>query len=161
MARRDDLIARYRKGAALVEAAVADLDDAELDHRPADGGWTAREVVHHLADSEMTSAIRLRKLLAEDSPTIHGYDEAEFARRLHYGSRPIDPSLVALRGARESTAALLERMREEDWIRTGMHTESGPYSVETWLEIYASHAHDHAEQIRKAVGEANGAGSVG
>jgi DinB superfamily len=150
--RRDELLASYREGPAVIEAAVAGLGDAELDRRPADGGWTAREVVHHLADSEMTSAIRLRKLLAEDSPTIQGYDEAEFARRLHYDSRPIGPSVAALRAARETTAAILERLGDEDWRRSGTHTESGPYSVETWLEIYAAHAHDHAEQIDTAVG---------
>jgi hypothetical protein len=155
-ARREELIARYREGPAVVEELVAGLPDDELDHVPADGGWSAREVTHHLADSEMTSAVRLRKLLAEDSPEIQGYDEEEFARRLHYDSRPVEPSLAALRGTRESTATILDRLGEEDWGRAGNHSESGPYSVETWLEIYASHAHDHAEQIARSVAEARG-----
>ena len=94
--------------------------------------------------------MRLRLLLAEDKPTIHGYDEAEFARRLHYDTRPIEPSLDAMRAARESTATLLEDLSEEDWSRSGTHTESGAYSVETWLEIYAAHGHDHADQVRRA-----------
>src|SRR5204863_9473201 len=97
--------------------------------------WSAREVVHHLADSEMTAAIRVRKLLAEDSPVIHGYDEEEFARRLHYGDRPIGPSLAALRAARDSTAPILDLLGEEGWARPGRHTESAAYSVATWLEI--------------------------
>ncbi|HEX9376543.1 MAG TPA: DinB family protein [Actinomycetota bacterium] len=149
---RRGLIERYREGPGVVEAAVAGLDEDGLDRRPSDGGWTAREVVHHLADSEMMSAMRLRLLLAEDSPVIHGYDEEEFARRLHYGSRPVQPSLEAVRAARETTSSLLERLADEDWARTGTHTESGPYSVQTWLEIYARHAHDHAAQIRRAAG---------
>jgi hypothetical protein len=95
--------------------------------------------------------MRLRRLLAEDRPTIHAYDEAAFARKLHYGSRPVEPALAALRAARETTLTLLEQLSDEDWSRTGTHTESGPYSVETWLEIYAAHAHDHAEQIRRAL----------
>ncbi|HEX9693644.1 MAG TPA: DinB family protein [Actinomycetota bacterium] len=155
-ARRDELIARYREGSAVVEQVAAGLGDEDLNHVPADGGWSAREVIHHLADSEMTSAIRLRKLLAEDSPVIQGYDEEEFARRLHYDSRPPGPSLAALRATRESTATILDRLTEEDWGRSGTHTESGPYSVEMWLEIYASHAHDHAEQIERSVAEARG-----
>jgi DinB superfamily len=151
MSTRDELVARYREGAAVVEQAVAGLNEEELDRRPAEGEWSPREVVNHLADSEMTSAIRLRKLLAEDSPTLQGYDEEEFARRLHYDVRPIGPSLAALRGARETSASILEHLSEADWERSGTHSESGPYSVQTWLEIYATHAHDHAEQIRKAL----------
>jgi hypothetical protein len=153
--RRRELIARYREGPEIVEKVVAGVDDAELDHAAADGGWSAREVVHHLADSEMTSAVRLRRLLVEDSPVIQGYDETEFARRLHYASRPVGSSLAALRATRESTASILDVLSEEDWGRSGTHTESGPYSVERWLEIYASHAHDHAEQIERALAEAS------
>ena len=148
--RRGELIDRYREGTSAVEEALQGLDEADLDRRPPDGGWTARQVVHHLGDSEMMSAMRLRRLLAEERATIHGYDEAEFARKLYYDTRPIEPSLNAMRAARESTATLLNELSEEDWSRTGTHTESGPYSVETWLEIYARHAHDHADQIRRA-----------
>ena len=85
------------------------ITEAELDARPADGGWTPREVVHHTADSEMTSAIRLRRLVAEDDPLIVGYDGDEFARRLHYDDRPIGPALDAIDGARATTAQILDR----------------------------------------------------
>ncbi|MFN2545137.1 MAG: DinB family protein [Actinomycetota bacterium] len=152
MATREDLVQRYREGPGIVEQAVAGLSDEELDRRPADGGWSPREVVNHLADSEMTSAIRVRKLLAEDSPTLQGYDEEEFARRLYYAVRPIGPSLATLRGVREATATILENLDEDGWRRAGTHEESGAYSVTTWLDIYAAHAHDHAEQIRRALG---------
>ena len=149
---RDDLVRRYKEGPDVLERAVAGLGEAELDHRPAPGEWTPREVVHHCADSETMSAIRLRKLLAEEEPLIQGYDEEEWARRLHYGDRPIAPSLAAVRAARATSAAILERLSEADWARTGTHSESGPYGVEQWLEIYAAHCHDHAEQIRRAAG---------
>ncbi len=148
-ATRTALIERYRAGYDEVLAALADIDDAGLDARPQPDEWTAREVVHHLADSEMTSALRLRKLLAEDAPRIEPYDEAAFARRLPY-DRPIDGSLEALRGARASTAAILERLPESAWSRGGHHPEHERYTVEDWLEIYAAHAFDHAEQIRRA-----------
>ncbi len=147
---RADLIQRYREGPDVLEQAVAGLTDDELDRRPGPGEWTAREVVHHCADSETMSAIRLRKLLAEDEPLIQGYDEEEWARRLHYGERPIAPSLAAVRSARESSASLLEALDEAEWARTGTHSESGRYGVGQWLEIYAAHCHDHAEQIRRA-----------
>lgn len=149
--RRQALIARYKAGYAEVVAALEGATEEELDRRPGPGRWSPREIVHHLGDSEMTSAIRLRLLLAEDAPVIRGYDQEEFARRLHY-DRPIAASLAAFRAARDATAELLDRLGEADWSRSGTHTESGPYSVERWLEIYAEHAHGHAAQIRRARG---------
>jgi hypothetical protein len=150
--RRGLLFERYRSGPGVIAAAVAGLDDAALDTRPADGGWTPREVVHHTADSEMTSAIRLRRLIAEDDPLIVGYDGDEFARRLHYADRPIEPALAAIESARSTTAQILERLTDDEWQRTGTHSESGSYGVERWLEVYADHCHDHADQIQQALG---------
>lgn len=147
--RRRALIDRYRAGSRVVEAALAGATDTELDARPADGGWTAREVAHHLPDSEMTGAIRLRRLVAEDRPVIQAYDQELFAQRLHY-DRPVALSLALLAAVRAATAELLERLTEEEWARAGTHSDSGPYSVADWLEIYAAHAHDHAEQIARA-----------
>jgi hypothetical protein len=146
---RQTLIQQYRDGAAEVRKALAEIGPDGLDRRPAPGEWTAREVVHHLADSELTSAVRLRRLLAEDEPVIHAYDEKAFAQRLHY-HRPIESSLDAMDAARRSSLELLEAVPEEDWGRSGTHTESGPYSVQTWLETYASHPYDHARQMRAA-----------
>ena len=147
-ARRRALIEQYQDGYRVVAEALHQISDAELDARAAPGEWSAREIVHHLADSEMTSAIRLRRLLAEDRPEIVGYDEEEFARRLYY-DRPIEASLEALKSARRTTADILARMTEAEWAREGTHSESGRYTVERWLEIYAAHAHDHAAQIRQ------------
>lgn len=146
---RQGFIERYKAGYDEVVSAIEGITEEELDRRSADDEWTPREIVHHLADSEMTSAIRLRRLVAEDSPEIFGYDEQEFARRLHY-DRPIESSLATLKAARASTAEILERLSEEDWARAGTHSEIGSYSVQGWLQIYAAHAHDHADQIRRA-----------
>ena len=151
---RAALAAAYVAGPAAIRASLDGVTAAELDFRPADGGWTPREVVHHTADSEMTSAIRLRRLIAEDDPLIVGYDGDEFARRLHYGDRPIEPALDAITGARATTAQILAGLTEAEWGRTGTHSESGPYGVERWLEIYAAHCHEHAVQIRQARAEA-------
>jgi DinB superfamily len=147
--RRAALVEQYRNGHSAILAAVDGLSDADLDHRPADGGWTPREVVHHTADSEMTSAIRLRRLIAEENPLILGYDGDEFARRLHYADRPIEPALAAIAAARSTTVQILDGLTEEQWARTGTHSEGGPYGVRRWLEIYAAHCHEHADQIRR------------
>ena len=149
---RAGLLRRYRDGHRAVAEALSEIKDDELD-RSAGGEWTPRMIVHHLADSEMMSAIRLRRLVAEENPLIHAYDEVEFARKLT-SDRPIEASLEAMRWARESTAQILDRLSEEDWLRAGTHSESGPYSVDTWLVIYAKHAHEHAAQITRSRGKA-------
>jgi hypothetical protein len=147
---RAKLIERYRDGHRVVSEAFAGIKEEELD-RSASAEWTPRQIAHHLADSEMMSAIRIRRLLTEDEPVIRAYDEAAFARILT-SDRPIEPSLEAMRWARETSAQLLDRMTDEDWQRVGTHSESGPYSAEDWLTIYAAHAHDHAEQVKRARG---------
>src|SRR3970040_1975786 len=96
---RRQLFQKYKEGYQTVAEAVDGASDVELDARPAPEKWSAREIVHHLADSEMTAPIRLRLLLVEDRPAIKGYDEAEFARKLYY-DRPIAASLDAFRAAR-------------------------------------------------------------
>jgi hypothetical protein len=146
---RDRLVALYRDGYRAVVEALHNVTEEELAARPAPGKWSPREIVHHLADSEMTAAIRLRLLIASDRPTIHGYDQDAFSQKLHY-DRPHETSLAAFRYARECTAQLLDRLTEQEWLREGTHTEMGAYSVEKWLQIYSQHAHNHARQIVEA-----------
>ena len=146
---REKRIAMYRAGYSAVAEALLKITPEELDARPGPGRWNAREIVHHLGDSEATSAIRLRRLLVEDRPLIQGYDQDEFARKLHY-DRPHESSLELFKYAREATGELLDRLQPADWLREGTHSKSGRYSVETWLEIYSEHAHKHARQIRVA-----------
>lgn len=147
--KRQVLIEQYKDGYRAVAEALAGITERELDVRPAPGKWSPREIVHHLADSEMTAAIRLRLLLAEERPQIRGYDQEAFARSLYY-DRPYERSLEAFRFARESTADILDRMSDAAWSREGTHSEIGRYPVTRWLEIYAEHAHNHAGQIRIA-----------
>jgi hypothetical protein len=148
-AQRARLIQQYRAGFDQVVRALDGFPQAKLTAHPIPGKWSAAEIVHHLADSEMTSAIRIRKLLAETFPVLQAYDQERFAVVLHYQKRPLEPSLQAFRYARESTAQLFEHMTEADWRKLGWHTESGSYHVEHWLESYAAHAHGHAEQIER------------
>jgi hypothetical protein len=146
---RDQLIAQYQDGYRVVAEALLKITPEELDARPAPGKWTAREIIHHLGDSEMTAAIRFRLLLAEDRPAIKGYDQDEFARSLHY-ERPHEASLEVFRAVRASTAELMTCLSEADWLREGTHSETGRFGLDTWLRIYAAHAHRHADQIRVA-----------
>ena len=151
-AERARLIVQYRDGYRVVTEALQGITEDELD-RSAEGEWTPRQIAHHLGDSELMSAIRIRRLLTEPKPVIHGYDEKAFAERLA-GDRPIGPSLEAMRWARETCLQLVDRMTEDDWRIVGTHTESGRYGTEDWLRIYAAHPHEHAGQIKRARGRA-------
>jgi hypothetical protein len=143
------LIEKYSAGYQEVINALDGFPAESLTAHPIPGKWSAREIVHHLADSESTSAIRLRRLLVEDKPLIQGYDQDQFASKLRYNERDMAPSLEAFRSARATTAQLLSLMSEEEWKLEGVHSESGRYTVEDWLAIYAAHAHNHAAQIQR------------
>ena len=145
---RQALLDRYATGFAEVADALDGATDEDLDrHGPS--GWSSRMVVHHLADSETNAYVRLRRLIAEDDPQIVGYDEEEWSRRLHY-DRPIETSLEVLQAVRGASEQLLRTLTDEEWARTGTHSETGTYSVDHWLDIYAGHSPDHANQIRRA-----------
>src|SRR5437763_6274830 len=146
---RNELISQYKRGFDDVMTSLKDFPATSLRAHPIEGKWSAAEIVHHLADSETTSALRLRRLLVEDHPLIQGYDQDAFAARLNYNNRDIAPALEAFRCARATTAPLFDFMEDNDWRREGTHSESGAYTAEDWLTIYAAHAHNHAAQIRR------------
>ena len=146
---RHKLIATYKDGYNTVVAALEGFPQDSLTAHPIAGKWSAAEIVHHLADSETTSGLRLRRLLVEDHPLIQGYDQDAYAAALNYNRRDIAPSLEAFRAARATAAQLFEFMSDQDWHREGTHSESGSYGAEDWLQIYAAHAHNHAGQIQR------------
>ena len=146
---RQQLVAQYKNGYHEVERSLEDFPADALTAHPISGKWSATEIVHHLADSETTSGLRLRRLLVEDHPLIQGYDQEAYAERLDYNRRDMIPALDAFRSARATTSQLLDLMTAEDWQREGTHSESGSYTPEDWLRIYAAHAHNHAAQIRR------------
>jgi len=146
---RQTLIAKYAAGYDEVIKALKTFTAEMLTAHPLQGKWSAAEIIQHLADSEMTSAIRLRRLLVEENPVIEGYDQDLFASRLLYNLRDINPALDAFHAARATSLQLLNLMTEADWQRAGTHSESGKYGTEDWLRIYADHAHNHASQLRR------------
>ncbi len=146
---RQEKIAHYAAGYDEVAKALDGFPPASLVAHPIAGKWSACEIVHHLADSESISAIRLRRLLAEEFPVIYGYDQEVYAVILRYNLRELEPALDQFRAVRATTTQLLNALSEDDWKRPGWHTEHGLYTAETWLDIYAAHAHNHAAQIRR------------
>jgi hypothetical protein len=146
---RPEKIAQYAAGYGEVSKALEGMSHDALIAHPIPGKWSACEIVHHLADSESISAIRLRRLIAEEFPVLNGYDQDVYAVILRYNLRDIQPALDQFRAVRATSAQILSAMSEEDWMRPGWHTEAGLYTAETWLDIYSAHAHNHAAQIRR------------
>jgi hypothetical protein len=144
---RRQLIEKYKDGHRVVTEALKGFTDREFDAR-LPGKWSIREIIHHLADSEMLAAVRLRRLVAEDRPGIRATDVGGYVRRLFY-DRPVQNSLELFRVVRASTTEILERMTDADWAREGVHSETGRFTAEKWLEVFSQHAETHAEQIKR------------
>lgn len=150
-AERGVLIAQYAAGPTRLKAALATVPAEALKWRPAAGEWSAHEIVCHCADSETNSYARIRFLLSEQDPVILGYDQEQWAKTFDYHSHPLEPALATVEAVRANTAALIRRLPDEAWAREGRHTESGRYTAEEWLKIYADHLEGHARQIEKNV----------
>lgn len=146
---RQQLIRRYEAGPSRLKGVLANVPADAMKWRPGPGRWSAHEIVCHLADSETNAALRIRYLVAEEKPVIVGYDQERWARVLDYESAPIEPALAAVDSARANTAALLRRLPESAWASVGEHTESGRYTAEDWLAIYAEHMEKHSSQIER------------
>lgn len=147
-----DALDAYRAATDLFLAVAEGADADRLDRRRG-GEWSARQVIHHVADSETHSYLRLRRLLAEPGTLIQGYDEAAWAEcaALGYAELPVAHALAVVRAVRTGSADVLARLGPEDLARSGEHSESGPYTLTRWLEIYTRHPIDHARQLAEAL----------
>ena len=148
---REALVEQYARGPERIREALARVPGEALQWRPEPGKWSAHEVAVHCADSETNAALRIRYLIAEKEPLIVGYDQDAWARRFDYHAQPLEESIAAAAAARTRTVPLLRTMTEADWTKSGRHTESGAYTAEDWLRIYAAHLEGHARQIERNV----------
>jgi uncharacterized damage-inducible protein DinB len=130
-----------------LRSAVSGLNQAQLDTPYREGGWTVRQVVHHLADSHANSVIRFKLALTEDWPTIKPYDEAAWARLDDSARLAIDGSLVFLDALHARWVVLLESMTDADFERGYVHPENGRQTLERALAIYEWHSRHHVAHI--------------
>src|SRR5271169_2821173 len=130
-----------------VRNAVAGLSPAQLDTPYRDGGWTVRQVVHHLADSHMNAFIRFKLALTEDGPQIKPYDQDAWAATADSVSADIALSLTLLEGMHGRWAALLSSLAPADFARTFQHPESGLQTLDRTLQTYAWHCRHHVAHI--------------
>ena len=146
---RRRLIDLYAAGPERLRAAIESVPEEARKWRPAEGKWSAHEIVCHCGDAETVAATRLRFLLCEPSPVIAAWDQDTWAKELRYHEFPLEPSLEAVRAVRAHTANLLRTLSAADWGKTGRHTESGVWDVDKWLSIYSAHVEGHAGQIER------------
>jgi uncharacterized damage-inducible protein DinB len=131
---------------ANLREAVRDLSDEQLNTPYREGGWTVRQVVHHLADSHINSYVRFKLALTEDKPHIKGYDENEWAK-LKDSEMPIDVSLELLDTLHRRWIALLNSLKPEDFNKTLIHSERGEITLDSLIALYAWHGRHHTAHI--------------
>jgi len=146
-AQRSAWIADIQSLPTELRAAVSELDNVAFDRPYRPGGWTIRQVVHHLADSHLNSYIRFRLALTEPNPEIKTYAEELWAELPDARTGPIDLSLVILDGLHARWTLLLNSLREQDFSRTFRHPQLGNVTIAGALGLYAWHGRHHLAHI--------------
>jgi len=145
-----NLLERFKEGAALVRAAAGDLS-GKLDAPPAPGKWTARQILCHLADSEMVGRDRMARIAAEDNPTIVAYDQDAWATQLDYAVRDANEALESFCATRAANLRMLQALPATAWSKVGTHSFMGVLTLADMVRVYADHAEGHARQLRTAL----------
>ncbi len=146
-AQRTQWIEEIEQTPARLGDAIRNLKPNQLDTPYREGGWTVRQVVHHVADSHMHSYIRFRRALTEEEPEVKPYPEAVWAQLPDALTAPPDISLALLEPLHQRWVMLLRTFSDADWQRTYRHPEMGPVKLEKALQLYAWHGKHHAAQI--------------
>lgn len=148
MSEISELLERFRRGPELLAMVLTGVFGEEEDFLPAPGKWSVRQIIAHLADSEMVCAQRLRQIIAEDQPTLIAFDQEAWTRNLDYARRKPKQSLESFRRMRGENYELVKELPEAAWARTGNHNQRGPITLRFQLELLAEHAESHARQMQ-------------
>jgi hypothetical protein len=143
------LLERFRRGPELLAVVLTGVFGEEEDFIPAPGKWSARQITAHVADAEVVCAHRLRQVIAEENPTLIGFDQEAWARNLDYAERKPKQSLETFRRMRAENYALLKDLPEAAYARVGTHSEAGPVTLLALVERNAAHAESHARQLQE------------
>ncbi len=150
-AQRAALITRIAATPGRLRAAVSGLEEAALERSYREGGWTVRQVAHHLPDSHLNAFVRFRLALTEQAPTIKPYDEAAWAELVDARTAPVDASVRLLEALHERWVILLRGMHDDDFARTFRHPEQAePRNLDWLLALYGWHGDHHVAQIEQA-----------
>jgi len=146
-AERLEKIAHIESLPSKLEAAVRGLTDSQLDTPYREGGWTVRQVVHHLADSHMNAFIRAKLIVTENKPTLKPYNQDDWAATVDGCTLPLQSSLLIIKGLHERWVAFLRSLPDDAWNRTAQHPERGMVTLEGQLNTYSGHGDRHVGQI--------------
>jgi hypothetical protein len=144
---RREKIARIEALPSLLEVAVRGLTETQLDTPYREGGWTVRQVVHHLADSHMNAFVRAKLIVCENNPMLKPYNQDDWARTVDGRALPVQSSLLIVKGLHERWAAFLKSLPDDAWSRTAQHPELGAVTLERQLIIYSGHGDKHLGHI--------------
>jgi uncharacterized damage-inducible protein DinB len=143
------LIERYAAGADVPAQSIEGLSRQDLLAFPVPGTWSIQQIILHLMDSDLIASDRMKRVAAEDHPTLVGYNETAFAKTLAYDQVSAQEAAEVFRLNRRITAELLRRLPDTAFARTGLHTERGEVSLENLLETYTQHVDHHLKFIRE------------
>ncbi len=142
-------IEEYAFGPQLLRNAVAGMTREELVDRPIPGKWSTLEVICHLADFEIVGADRIKRVIAENEPTLFGGDQETFAARLAYHERDAEEELLLIEQIRKQVVRILKTLKPEDFQRRGIHSEVGPLTLAALVERSAGHIPHHVQFINE------------
>ena len=143
-----DLLERFRRGPEVLAMVLTGVYGEEEDFVPAPGKWSIRQLIAHLADSEMVYGCRIRAVIAEDNPTLTAVDQNLWAYKLDYAQRKPKQALESFRRQRAENYDLLKNVPESAYSRTGNHSERGPMTLLDLVEYCAGHVESHARQMQ-------------
>jgi len=143
-----ETLERFRRGPELLAVVLTGVYGDETDFATAPGKWSIRQLIAHLADSEMVGAQRFRQVIAEDNPALGAFDQDAWARNLDYARKQPKQSLESFRRVRAENYELLKSLPESAFERTGVHSERGAVTLRQLLDTYAEHAESHARQMQ-------------
>jgi hypothetical protein len=144
---RAQLVTNIEQAPAALRAAVAGLSPQQLDTPYREGGWTVRQVIHHVPDSHMNAYVRFKLALTENEPTIKPYAEDRWAQLADTQSTPVEVSLALLDSLHTRWVQLLRSLKPEDWKRTFRHPEMGLVPLEKNLVLYSWHGKHHVAHV--------------
>jgi DinB superfamily len=144
-----NILERFRRGGELLAMSTTGAAGSELDFKPAADKWCVRQIVCHLADSEVVGVMRIRQMAAEENPTLQAFNGELWADHLDYGRRKISQALEIFRKLRAENHELLKALPEDAFARTGVHTESGPLTLLDLVKGNAEHVEEHVQQIQR------------